>query len=481
MGLLTGAFVSSCNEKTEDAPEDNYVTTESVAITSFSLSADLRVMKNLDSVYFSIDSEHGVVFNADSLPKGTNVTKLIPKISYPSSVKTAVIEMTGGTHREGTVNYMATTTDTIDFTGRVTITLGTSRDEIQKTYVLKVNVHKEDPDTMYWNRTGQSELPSRMPSPRAQKSVAFASGVFTLIEEADGTYTSASTADIFNAQWTKTATTFPATPVIETLTSDSAGALYLLDSEGNLLKSADGADWQPAASGWDGIIGMYGDTLLGIDEDIMTSYPEGAYYGIAIPEGFPRSGYSAPIEFNNRWSDEPTIVIFGGLTSAGLSSASWAFDGSQWVNVADTPLPALEGLSVVNYYSYLNSATNGLLREFEAYLAFGGRDDYGNSNETVYITYDHGISWQKAQQYMQLPSDLTAGYLVNALTLGSSMESNLNDRWKERRRLPFEIDGDILKWNCPYIFLFGGYDSNMTLNPGIRSGVLQRLTFAPLF
>lgn len=477
--LLWGLVATSCNEK-EETVNDNYVTTESVAITDFSLSPDLRIMKNLDSVYFSIDLEHGIVFNADSLPKGTNVTKLIPKISYPSTVTSAVIEMTGGTHREGTSNYYSNANDTIDFTGDVKLTLGAANKSITKTYTLKVNVHKEDPDTMYWESTASSLLPSRLSDPVRQKSVTFNSGVFSMIEESDGTFTVANTADIFSGVWEKKELKSDFTPVIESLTS-SRGSLYVIGN-GNLMKSSDGSSWEIAAEGWEAIIGEYGTKVLGRKEMSTVSFPGDQYAGISLPEAFPVSGYSEPVQLVSRWDSDPMIIIFGGVSSSGaLSSASWAFDGNEWVNIADRPLPALDGLSVVKYYSYLNSASNGLLKEFEAYFAFGGRNANGDINNTIYITYDHGITWQKAQEYFGLPSGMEAGYNVNALTLGTSMESSLSDRWKAKRHLPFEVEGDIIKWDCPYIFLFGGYNNNMKLYDTIRSGVLQRLTFVPLF
>lgn len=487
--LLWAIVFSSCNSKDETTDEQEYITTQSVAITGFSLQPDVRVMANLDSVFFSIDLEHGVVFNADSLPKGTNITKLVPKISYPSSVTSAVIEMKGGTHREdGTVNYYANANDTIDFTAHVTLTLGTENKAVTKTYVLKVNVHKEDPDVMYWDNLASMNLPSRLDSPKAQKSVEFGSGVLSLIEESDGSFTVATTTDIFAGDWQKNELKPGFTPELNTLTSTPSGTLYMLSDAGELMTSANGLSWQKADTGWSGLIGMYGDTLLGIRGSgmgrTMTCWPSGNLDGISLPDDFPASGYSAPVSFTNRWTTSPTIVVFGGDNLASGHSPSWAFDGSQWVDIADSPLPALEGLTVVDYYSYLNSASSGLLKEFEAFLAFGGRDRDGNVNNTVYVTYDHGVNWQRAQDYMQLPGNVLAGYRADAISLGTLMQSNLSNRWKAadgKRRLDFSIEGDVISWDCPYIFLFGGYDASMELDSEVRSGVLKRLTFVPLF
>lgn len=483
------ACLTSCNAKDDGRDDtDNYVTTQTVAVTAFSLTADLRVMKNLDSVYFSIDLEHGVIFNADSLPKGTNITKLIPKITYPSSVTAATIEMTGGTHREdGSVNYLTNPNDTIDFTGNVTLTLSAGSN-ISKTYSLKVNVHQEDPDTLFWENTATSTLPSRMANPRNQKTVAWKDGAYCLIQESDGTYTGAYCANLFDGDWTKTAlSTFKSN--VSTLAVDNNGTLYTLSSTSELLTSTDGKTWNGTDVEWDGIIGPYGDVLLGYTSSGNTrttaSYPSGKVNPVELPSDFPYSGFSTPVEYSNRWTPNPTIVIFGGDNLTSANAASWAFDGSSWVDIADAPLPALSGLAVIPYFAYLNNASNGILREFDALLAFGGTTADGKVNNTVYVSYNHGINWQKAPEYMQLPEGITAGTELSALAFASKMQSNLSDRWKQLRsnprRVNFEIDGDLIIWECPYIFLFGGKDASGKLNDKIRCGVLRRLTFTPLF
>ena len=487
--MLSGLLFSACNAKDEPSKSDDYLASESVAVTAFSLSADLRVMRNLDSVFFSIDLEHGVIFNADSLPKGTNVTKLIPKISYPSSVTSASITMTGGTHREGTVKYYASSTDTIDFTGDVTLTLATSNNAIEKTYTLKVNVHQQDPDTVYWSNTASSDLPSALPSPIDQKSVEWGEGAASFIEENNGSYTLATTTDLFEGNWNKTSLNLDFTPVVSSFTIGAGGEFFLLDDNGNLYSSPEGEIWTAVDSGWQNIIGLYNGTLIGSSEGDanrrMKSWPTTDFSSIVLPADFPTGGYTTPIEFNNRWTSEPTIIIFGGYPYTGQNaSPSWAFDGQEWANIADSALPPLSGLSVVKYYSFLKSASSSHLREFEVYLAFGGKRPDGSINNTVYISYDYGINWQKAQEYVQLPEDMQAGYMVNAISRGTSMQSNLSDRWEKsslKRKIPYEINGDIISWECPYIFLFGGFDSNFKLNDKIRSGVLQRLTFVPLF
>ncbi|MDE5840878.1 MAG: hypothetical protein K2H49_08160, partial [Muribaculaceae bacterium] len=71
--LLLIAGVSSCNKATETT-EELYMPASSVAVTAFSLKPKSGSKVKLDSVFFSIDLNKGVIFNADSLPVGTDVT-----------------------------------------------------------------------------------------------------------------------------------------------------------------------------------------------------------------------------------------------------------------------------------------------------------------------------------------------------------------------------------------------------------------------
>lgn len=488
LALMVGLWGSmvSCNSK-DDPDEDSYVPAETVAVTGFTLQPDIRVMRNLDSVFFSIDLDHGVIFNADSLPKGTNVTKLVAKISYPSTVTSATIEMKGGTHREGSFNYFSNPNDTIDFTGDVTLTLGADRNNLTKTYRLKVNVHQEDPDTLYWDQTASMQLPSRLSSPQEQKTVMQGTQTFCLIKESNGSFTMSTSQDLFEGKWNKKELSLNFTPDVRTLT-ECAGKLFLLDSDGALYSSSDGISWDSTDVKWRNIIGEYDNHLVGItangSEYGYEFYPNNLSGGV-LPAGFPIEGFSGQVTISSKWATSPTMIITGGKSAEGqYTGSSWAFDGNVWAAISNTPMPELYAPTVMPYFAYLKSSSNSQLKEFNALLAFGGRFEDGSINETLYISYDYGLNWMKAPQYMQVPAGISIGYGADALPVVKNMNSFLSDRWKsapERRGVNFTIDGDVISWECPYIFLFGGYESTGTLIPSIHTGVLRRLTFVPIF
>ena len=70
---IAALFLSGISCNSTDDEEITYTISESVRVTSFSLAANDSVLANLDTVFFTIDLNGGQIFNADSLPVGTDV------------------------------------------------------------------------------------------------------------------------------------------------------------------------------------------------------------------------------------------------------------------------------------------------------------------------------------------------------------------------------------------------------------------------
>ena len=47
-------------------------------------------------------------------------------------------------------------------------------------------------------------------------------------------------------------------------------------------------------------------------------------------------------------------------------------------------------------------------------------------------------------------------------------------------KINYDIDGYIINWDCPYIYLYGGLDAQGTLHNSVWRGVINRLTFVPI-
>ena len=72
-GILALCLTAACNDDPSETTilEDD---SNNCAISTFSLAKDDSILRALDSVYFSIDLIDAKIYNADSLPKGTDIS-----------------------------------------------------------------------------------------------------------------------------------------------------------------------------------------------------------------------------------------------------------------------------------------------------------------------------------------------------------------------------------------------------------------------
>lgn len=481
--------VAACNEEKKTAIEE-YGADSAVAITNFKLKADSKVLTNLDSVFFSIDLKNGVVFNADSLPAGTKVTDLIPVISYPSSTQAAVITMEGGEKREGEVDYYKNPSDSIDFTGNVSIKLTAQDGVTTRTYRLKVNVHKLVSDSLMWDKVAVSPIPSRSGNPTAQKSVSRDNTAYCLVREQDGSLSIATSATPGPDSWQIRTVAENGTFDIRTF-SVTDDAFYILDTDGRLYSSEDAVSWTDTGKRWINIIGGYQSTLLGIDSENGTlrhAYYPANFTATPLESGFPVKGYSNTGIFSNKWSVEPICLMVGGYDADGQTTDGvWAFDGGTWAKLSEHPVGKISGGALIPYYIYRTSKVSWIQTEFQVWLLLGGTLPDGTLNRTVYLSYDNGVNWQQAVDYMQLPEYIPSLTQCDPMVLTMDKNASISDAWTKkpsRRVAPWyikhETDGDNISWQCPYIYLFGGINADGAFSNAVWRGVLNKLTFTPL-
>lgn len=489
LAMMAGA----CNsDSVDNTPQTGYVEPTDVAVTGFKLKADSKILSGLDTVFFSIDLQRGLIYNADSLPKGTRVTDLIPVISYSNYISSAIINMEGGEKRSGEVNYKSNPNDSIDFTGDVKLTLTSTAGNF-RTYTLKVNVHRTEPDSLCWGSTAVSKLPARLAAPVSQRTVQFKDRVTSLIKEQDGTYTLATNADPATSLWSRRAVDFGFTPRVRSLTA-TADRLWLLASDGTLYTSADGLAWEPTAETWHSILGEYAGTPLGIKTE-NGSYSI-ATYGKAqttpLPSGFPIEDFSNMYSYRSQWMSSPISVITGGVTADGtISSAVWAYDGSNWARLSNGVLPAARGSVLVPYLTYRRVGSSWTYKDYSTIFLIGGLREDGTLNSDTYISYDNGVNWTKAPALLQMPGYIPACWQADNTVNTKPMQSPLPvsaKGWNEmpERRLPgwyridSSVDNGVISWDCPYIFLYGGCDEQGRLYDTIWRGVINRLSFVPV-
>ena len=164
--ILASNFVA-CNKDSNDEG----VSSSNVAVTAFVINKNDSVLKNIDSVFFSIDLVNARIFNADSLPYGTDVSELQVHIeTLGSSVADLTFSRSG--KKDTTINYLKSPNDKIDFSnGPVKLHLVALDGVAQRDYSISVNVHKIKPDSLFWNKLSKNRLPSNFNNPNIQKTI----------------------------------------------------------------------------------------------------------------------------------------------------------------------------------------------------------------------------------------------------------------------------------------------------------------------
>lgn len=495
--LCAASMFTGCNS--DFVPADN--TSSSVAVYSFSLSANDSVLANLDTVFFSIDLERAHIFNADSLPYGTRTDKLVPRITTAETAAGINIIVPLESGIDTVYNFVTNPDDTIDFSrGPVYLEITSSSGTANRRYTVDVNVHKVKSDSLVWSTPWQRELPGTLGHPTQQRTVHTADAVYTL--STDGSNYSMATAAAPDAQWTSATVDMPSGVRIETL-SATDDALYILDKGCMLYRSDDGMTWQSTGESMYSIYGGYGSRLLGVRNNNgvfeAAEYPANVSTEKTLPDGMPVSGTSVPLAFSFPMSSSQQIIVVGGRTAEGiLSPHTWGFDGNSWARISVEPLPeGLAGVSVVPFFTFKVNALF-IANEYSVLLAFGGQGVNGLSR-TVYMSWDYGMKWVEGGKLIQLPAAIPSMQSAQAYVYERTFDadgelkplSRGHSLWQAldySPRVPFgALDRPLSRatepvesWDCPYIYLFGGYDRYGALQPYVWRGTINRLSFKPL-
>lgn len=188
IGFLAISFAfSSCL----DNDNNNYELTSDVAISAFSIG-DITMSSTIktsdgtkdSTVYytlstypykFTIDQSRNQIYNVDSLPVGTDISKVAVD-TLQLAYGYAVSYMKNG---QDTIWNSA---DSIDFTKGVTFK-AYALDGTTRSYSVKINVHKQDPDSLQWAHLENANL--QIPSFAKHKAI-YCNGVMYIYIQREG-------------------------------------------------------------------------------------------------------------------------------------------------------------------------------------------------------------------------------------------------------------------------------------------------------
>lgn len=470
-GLGAVAGFSACNSSTTDDSQQSISQAgSSTLVKSFALRPNHKLMANLDSVFFSIDQVKGEIFNADSLPWGTDVRKLTVAYTLAHPAAAEIIMPSLKTGQDTVIDIVNHPTDSINFSnGKVWLRISSSDGEFERIYTVKVNVHAMNADSLQWSATS-SALPTPVNRPDAAMAAEL-DGKYYLLASNGPDIALTATDNPDAATWTRVAATgLPSDADVSTLRATD-NALYVLSATGALLSTTDGGTtWHELDRGWSHLYGGFGSDIIGVKGSQWAAYPSGTCGD--IPSGMPVSETSAMWTFTNDWALSPQAMLAGGVTADGtVTGLTWGFDGTRWMQFSDQMgtrrLPAAAGMQLFPYFTFRNGKSAFIVTRQSAWIAMGGRLADGTMQKKVYYSLDNGINWREAPEDMQLPASLTPR--TGAAVLLCDRHFSIARAVKP-----------ITEWDAPYIYLLGGCDaSGKTLNQK-WCGVINRLTFKPL-
>lgn len=451
-------------------------------VTGFSLSANRKIMDDLDSVFFSIDLVNRRIYNADSLPCGTDVSRLIINVTVPNEATLKVDMPSRFSGQDTIINLTDNPKDSINFAGRpVYLQVTAPNTNTIAHYTVEVNVHKVEPDSLTWSKSDRGNLPTTIANPTAQRTVRFGSDLLCLTGSARRTTLSTTSTPFDFSSWVEKDVVLPTGADINTFSATTDG-LYIVCTDGSLHRADDATmDWtevEPAGSGWTHLYGGFADKVVGVRGSDWATYPAGASGSLdALGADFPVKQTSQLVSYSSDWDIHAQALMAGGVTASGSHTGTcWGFDGTAWFRLSSTngvrTLPASEGYTIFPYFNYLTS-TNFVVTKRAVWLAIGYfRDSAGAISSKVYISQDNGISWNLAPDNLQLPDDIAPRYQAQAFVCAHTITAS-------RAIKP------ITEWDADYVYLFGGYyfdsyDEQTKLRNQLWRGLIERMAFKPL-
>jgi len=412
-------------------------------ISTFSLYNDS--IADLANVKFTIDQLNGKIFNADSMPYGTDLRfKVLCSLSFEIGAYSVLI-MPQATND----SIWWSETDSVDFSQPVILEVYPYDGITKKTYEAKLNIHQVNPDSIIWEK--QSAVLDNKSFDEVQ-ALQFNDAIYIYLTNNNEIHLYITDTLEQVGRIELPLTSMPKDAVLSQLTLFE-GKLYVPDAKGILYFSQDGQSWTPL-EGAPVLKALIGAATAGSAVNssaflsALTSDNEGTlYYAAMDSENNWQTGNKAntdfPVKNFGRTSYElvyySRLVIVGGRTAANnVSDVAWSTtDGLNWAALSnDSKFRKIEGASLIHYNDSL--------------YMFGGHNQLGIAFNEIYCSPDNGVSWYltehtfpdsyKARGF----SSVYVNYDNYILVFGGKSDHNeatLNEIWRGRmNRLGFKKD-----------------------------------------
>lgn len=381
--LAVIVFLSSCLNSSSDTT----VVSSKPYFSSLVFKANDSI-PYLSSAKFTLEFDatlgDSMIVNVDSLPYKTRIDSVYPTFSFESSAGAKLYFLPGNKYKKDSV--WITGTDTVDFTRDVTVKNWATNGK-PRTYVVRTNVHKVDPEVYMWDKAREN---MNSVVAKHQKAILFGDKLFYYQNDGSSSYLYTST-DGFN--WGSTSVTgLPVNAPLNDMIQFN-GQIFLSRSGADLYASSNGTTWgqktitKNVDFSFQSLLFVLNNQLWAVVQSNGTYHfaisNDGVTWNMTtgtIPDNFPVSDFAA-VSFTEPTGTQKVLVVNGISAGGNLLNNRWSTEnGVYWADfsIENHSLDTLAvGASVIAYDNKL--------------LAFGQRTDNGKAYYK--ISKDDGLSW----------------------------------------------------------------------------------------
>ena len=413
LNIIFSLFIMACGiSSCLDSDVAEYEFSSNASITAFSITDSIvtsypAVVDGKDTTLtfaavgtnypFVINQKEGLIYNPDSLPVGTDISKVVVDITADTQGIYIVAEQ----------DSLWEETDSLNFEKPIQFKVLAENGTFGRNYTAKINVHQQDPDSLTW-----SNIESNFDKSIQKQKAVYANKTIYVFATNESDICMTQTAD--GSVWSDlTNTNLPAGADYASVMV-WGGQFYIL-ADNELYTSLDGLNWDKVETAQRfsqlvaNIHNTYVQKMIGIDTDNYYLESEDGITWIRteeMPSEFPTSNYafvSYPLNTNEKFSK---IVLMGKTNlSTDTITTIWTQLNSEdyWTELT----------SGNNTYACPKLENQGLIHYNNKLYTFGGSGQFNGAVDAfskIHTSVDNGITWEGITSKFMFPTEFNALY-----------------------------------------------------------------------
>ena len=356
------------------------------------------------NIYFNIDQLNGIISNVDSLAYWVNIMRVVPTFSATGTVY----------FRQKGSNYnfeiLRSGKDSLDFRTGVELRVVSTDGKYFKNYTVYINKSDYETEALNWE-----PVTSNLSFNGNHRTLSLNGNIYLFAENEGTPAVMVGTPNAANVEWTEEATLSKFIDYRSVTIYN--GMFYVIDGNGLLCSSYDGAQWnQIGSEPLDRLLTADALRLYASDgtyilstTDGLTWEKEGTADINALPQ-MPVAGTAYSLKTNSSLQN----VVMMGANSTMTTTPVW-FKLSAESDESDQQWTYIN-ISDDNQYAMPLFNRVQMVRYDEVLLAFG-QDGEETSCAHLYVSADNGVTWHVYDDEYNITSDVKGSELPLTMTV----------------------------------------------------------------